>query len=259
MLHPLNAFQLKDAFRNRWLLIYGIITWLITDLLIRFSGSEAQVLVSLSNVLILFIPLIAAIQGGMYVYSNRDFVELMLTQPVTRHRLWFSLWTGFIVPFVVVLAAAIMLPFLYFLHSGAIMLQVVLLIGVIMLLAGVFSAVAFWISFSVDDRTRGLASLLGLWIGMAIIYDGLILIVLQMFADYPIDGWLLGLTAMNPIDLGRITMLLNMDTSSMMGYTGALFKQWMGPGGIVFALVLISLWIAGPLFLSYRTFNKKDF
>jgi Cu-processing system permease protein len=32
------------------------------------------------------------------------------------------------------------------------------------------------------------------------------------------------LSALNPIDLGRIFMMLKMDVSALMGYTGALYK-----------------------------------
>jgi Cu-processing system permease protein len=259
MKSPLISFQLKDALRNRWLLVYALVIWGITDLLLRFGGSDGQVLISLSNVLILFVPLIAVIQSAMYVYGNREYIELMLTQPVSRTQIWLSLWIGFSLPFVLVLFVAILLPFAYLLTSWATFAQVVLVAVTASLLSAIFSAVAFWLAFKIDDRTKGLAMVLGLWIVMAIIYDGLILILLQMFADYPIEGFLLAITVFNPIDLGRISMLLQMNTSAMMGYTGALFKQWMGAGGIFYALGLLIVWLTVPLTFSLRTFKNKDF
>ncbi len=39
---------------------------------------------------------------------------------------------------------------------------------------------------------------------------------------------MVGLSALNPIDLSRILILLQLDVSAMMGYTGAVFKDFFG-------------------------------
>lgn len=36
------------------------------------------------------------------------------------------------------------------------------------------------------------------------------------------------LSALNPIDLGRILVLLKMDVAALLGYTGAVFRQFLG-------------------------------
>jgi Cu-processing system permease protein len=50
-----------------------------------------------------------------------------------------------------------------------------------------------------------------------------------------------------------------MDISALMGYTGAIFREFLGTGwGIGFALVVLGLWVFIPIRLAVRVFRKKD-
>ena len=67
------------------------------------------------------------------------------------------------------------------------------------------------------------------------------------------------LSMLNPIDLARILILLKLDVSALMGYTGALFRLFYGNeyGQSISFLVLI-LWFLIPLILSLKKFKNKD-
>jgi Cu-processing system permease protein len=70
---------------------------------------------------------------------------------------------------------------------------------------------------------------------------------------------MVGITALNPIDLARILILLHLDVSAMMGYTGAIFKNFFGNQvGIIAAFTILLLWVAVPFLISLRKFRKKD-
>ena len=70
---------------------------------------------------------------------------------------------------------------------------------------------------------------------------------------------MIGISAFNPIDLGRILVLLKMDVSALMGYTGAVFNDFFGKTfGMITAIFVLVLWIAFPAWLSARKFNRKD-
>jgi Cu-processing system permease protein len=70
---------------------------------------------------------------------------------------------------------------------------------------------------------------------------------------------MVGITATSPIDLARILILLHLNVSAMMGYTGAIFKVFFGSGiGQTIAFSLLLLWIVIPFTLSLRIFKKKD-
>jgi len=70
---------------------------------------------------------------------------------------------------------------------------------------------------------------------------------------------MVGVSGLNPIDLGRILILLQLDISALMGYTGAIFKDFFGSklGATIAAFVLV-LWAVLPLLWSLRKFNAKD-
>jgi len=92
-----------------------------------------------------------------------------------------------------------------------------------------------------------------------LIYDGLVLLILFNFSDYPLEKFTLVLSALNPVDLGRIFIMLKMDVSALMGYTGALYKDFFGGfWGLLFTTGIMFLWIIVPLRLSVKYFRKKD-
>ena len=64
---------------------------------------------------------------------------------------------------------------------------------------------------------------------------------------------------LNPIDLGRIQILLKMDIAALMGYTGAVFKDFFGTAsGIIVTTIVLFLWIFIPVWFSTRKFKKMD-
>lgn len=70
---------------------------------------------------------------------------------------------------------------------------------------------------------------------------------------------MVGITALSPIDLSRILILLQLDVSAMMGYTGAIFKDFFGTSiGLVISFTLLILWIVVPFSISLIKFKRKD-
>jgi Cu-processing system permease protein len=64
---------------------------------------------------------------------------------------------------------------------------------------------------------------------------------------------------LNPIDLGRIQILLQMDISALMGYTGAVFRDFFGNStGILLSFLGLFIWIIFPMMISMKKFGKKD-
>jgi Cu-processing system permease protein len=118
---------------------------------------------------------------------------------------------------------------------------------------------AFLASVRSRDKARGIGFALLLWFYFALIYDGLVLLTLFAFSDYPMEKFTLLLSALNPIDLGRIYIMLKMDISALMGYTGALYKDFFGSGsGVLFTAGIMAIWAVVPLWLALRSFKRKD-
>ena len=109
------------------------------------------------------------------------------------------------------------------------------------------------------DKAKGIGIVILLWLYFSIIFDGLVLFILFQFADYPLEKMMVGMTAFNPIDLSRILILLKMDVSALMGYTGAIFKDFFGTNtGLIISFLVLITWVIIPTWLSLRRFNHKD-
>src|SRR5690606_35610978 len=98
------------------------------------------------------------------------------------------------------------------------------------------------------------------WLILTILYDALIMFVIAMFAEYPLERPVLALTLANPVDLGRIILVLSADESAMMGFTGALYRQFFGSSlGIWVSIAMLGLWASVPVWIGRRRFVSKDF
>ena len=107
---------------------------------------------------------------------------------------------------------------------------------------------------------RGLGAAVGLWLALTLLYDGLVLLAAFALADYPLERPMLALMLANPVDLARVLLLLRLDVSAPMGYTGAVFERFFGSaGGAALAAGALALWVAVPAMLGARAFRRKDF
>ena len=98
-----------------------------------------------------------------------------------------------------------------------------------------------------------------LWFFFALIFDGIILFILFSFQDYPLEKATIAMVALNPIDLARTIVLLQMDVSALMGMTGAIMQEFLGSAlGISYSIGVLLLWIITPLALALRVFRRKD-
>jgi len=216
---------------------------------------------SLMNVVIIVVPLFCIILGTMYLYNSREFIQLLLTQPIKRSSLFWGIYLGLSIPLVISFTVGMGIPYmLYSLNNASGLNSFFILLSIGILLTFIFVGISYLIAILFDDRIRGLATVIGLWLFFAVIYDGIILFVIYMFSDYPLEKPIIGLTIFNPIDLARILLLLKFDISALMGYTGAVFEKFFGSGlGIFISLGALTLWIVIPLIFAMRKFARKDF
>jgi Cu-processing system permease protein len=206
-------------------------------------------------VILFTVPLVSILFATIYLYNSSEFIELLLSQPIKRRKIWISLFLG--LSFSMILA--------FFVGAGIpLLLNSPDSIGVMMLLNGclitvIFTALAFLSSILTRDKAKGIGIAIMTWLFFALLFDGLVLFLLFQFQDYPIENAMVGITAFSPIDLARIQILLHLDVSAMMGYTGAIFKDFFGTStGLIITFLLMSLWAIIPFFISLKKFNRKD-
>lgn len=254
-------YTFLDILRSRWTIIYVGFYLITTIVLFRLTPDLDKVIVSLMNLVLILGPLIATMFGTMYYYNSREFIELLLAQPVKRTNIILGLYGGLGISLSLSALLGIGIPFLFYgiLVSPQIS-NFIILIVVGIFLSFVFSGLAFSIALRNENRIRGFSLAIVLWIIFAVLYDGLLLISLLLFKDYPLEKFALGASFLNPIDLSRILLLLKLDISAIMGYTGAVFKKFLGhlPGMLAVGTVMV-LWTGIPFMLIKRMAAKKDY
>jgi len=253
-------YELSNVARARWAVAYGLFFLLAAEALLRFAGGGPRAMLSLVNIVLFIIPLVSAVFGTVYLYDARAFTRLLLAQPVSRKQLFGGLYLGLSLP----LAGAFLLgaapPFLVRGLAGGAVGTFVALMAAGVLLTFVFTALAFVIAVRFEEKVRGLAVAIFLWLFFTIVYDGLVLAAVSAFSAFPLEKPVIALMLLNPVDLARVMLLMHFDVSALMGYTGAVFDRFFGSGlGMAISLSALVAWLAVPLLTGLHRFARKDF
>ncbi len=258
-----NIFKYSffEMVRSRWLFIYTGFYLVTTLALLFLSGELAKVIISMANVVLILTPLIGILLGTTYYYNSKEFMQLLMAQALSRWSIFMGMYGGMGVALCASALLGIGLPFLFFgIIESQDFIAFLVLMGVACILSVIFSLIAFFVAMRFDDKVKGLSISLFIWLFFAVIYDGLFLLLLLVFKEYPLDNLTLSMVVLNPIDLARILILLKLDLSAMMGYTGAVLSKFFGKGtGILFILASLSLWAVGPLWSLKRLGQSRDF
>jgi len=99
--------------RSRGVLAYTILLLGATEALLRFSGDSGKAMLSLLSLVVLVIPLVSLLFETTYLYGARDFIELLLAQPLRRGALFRGLYLGLSLPLAAGFVVGIGLPFLW--------------------------------------------------------------------------------------------------------------------------------------------------
>ncbi len=244
-----------DILRTRFVALYGLFLLISTIGLFQLDSDTSKVILSLLNIVLMVVPLVSVVFTTIYFFNSYEFTELLLAQPINRLSIFFSQYLSITISMILAYIVGVGIPIFIF-GSGTSGVTL-LLTGV--LLTTVFVSLAFLSSVLTRDKAKAIGLALLFWFYFSLIYDGLLLWVIYSFSDYPMEKATLVLVALNPIDLARIMMILQMDISALMGYTGAFYKNFFGSGlGTVFSVGILTVWTGIPIWVAARIFKKKD-
>lgn len=244
-----------DILRTRFILLYTLFLLVSTIALFQLDTDTGKVIMSLMNVVLMVIPLVSIVFTTIHFYNSYEFIELMLAQPVNRKVIYLSEYISTALSLCIAYSIGVGLPILLY----GITPSSLTLIYTGLMLTLVFVSLAFLASVLTRDKAKAIGITLLFWFYFSLIYDGLLLWIVYSFSDYPLEKITVGLVALNPIDLARIMMLLKLDISALMGYTGAFYQNFFGSfWGMTFSAGVLGLWIIFPLFMGNRIFIKKD-
>lgn len=254
-------YSFYDLIRSRWSYVYFAFYLLLGIVLLFLNNDLSKAVITLMNVIIILVPLIGTIFGIMYYYNSKEFTELLLAQPIRRSSIFLGQYLGVALSLSMSLVIGLGLPFVFYgiFNSSAIWdFSLLLITGTFLTL--IFTALAFNIALSNENKIKGFGYAILLWLFMAVIYDGIFLMSLIAFEEYPLDSFSLIGTMLNPIDLSRVLILLKLDISALLGYTGAVFQKFFGTNfGLIVSSTVLSLWVLIPTILIQIKARRKDF
>lgn len=255
------AFCLRDLLRSRFVLAYFLFHLAAGYGIMLYAPASSAGFGALLNLVLFLAPLCASVFGTLYFYQARGFQELMLAQPVGRNALLAGQGLALAFALCAAFALGLGIPTLWLGFTGSrdlAFLAVFLAGGVLLHLA--FLAIAFLIALSVEDRLRGFSASLAVWLFLVFLYDGALLLLITWLADYPLDKFAIAAVLLNPVDLERILVLMQLDASVLLGYTGASFRRFFGTGtGLAVSFAALCFWVAAPSALFFRRLARKDF
>jgi len=247
--------------RSRWSYVYFLFYLALGFVLLFLNNDVSKAVITLMNIIIVLVPLIGTIFGVMYYYNSKEFTELLLAQPIKRSSIFLGQYLGVAGSLTMSLVLGLGIPFVLYglLKSNAIFdFSLLLVVGAFLTL--IFTALSFNIALSNENRIKGFGYAVLLWLFLAVVYDGLFLMSLILFEEYPLDTFSLVATMFNPIDLSRTLILLKLDISALLGYTGAIFKSFFGTGlGFLISILMLTLWTVLPIFRLIYKSKRKDF
>jgi Cu-processing system permease protein len=248
-------YVLQDILRNKTVLAYAVFLLVVSVSMFNLGGGGAKGILSLLNIMLIVVPLVSVVFSTIHFYNSYEFIELLVAQPVPRSRIFMSQYIGLAGALTVALLIGVGIPTLLF--DSSILGFTMLAVGIGLTL--IFTSLALLASVLARDKAKGIGFALLLWFYFSLIYDGLVLLLMFWFADYPLEKFMWLFTALNPVDLARITILLQMDVAALMGFTGATYKAFFGSSmGIVFSIFVMLAWVIVPLWLGLRVFKRKD-
>src|SRR5688572_4947242 len=107
-------FTFYDMLRSWWAVLYFLFFLVSATSLLYFSGDFTKAVSSLLNIILLIVPLVSIIFGTMFYYNSREFVELLLAQPLKRSSIFLGQYLGLSISLVLSYCLGISIAFLIY-------------------------------------------------------------------------------------------------------------------------------------------------
>ena len=244
-----------DIVKNKIVLFYTLSLLIISLSIFNISETSEKAVISLLNIELIVLPLICGVFATIYFYNSAEFIEVLVAQPLRRKAIFRSILFGLVSALSLAFLAGVGIPLMLYAPDKTSL--IFLLSGVA--LTAAFTAFALVAAVFTKDKAKGIGVTILLWFYFTLIYDGLVLFILFQFSDYPIENYMIVMSCLNPVDLVRILILLKIDIAAIMGYTGALFKDFFGSyTGITISATVLIAWFVIPAWIAIRKFKRKD-
>jgi Cu-processing system permease protein len=261
--------ELRDAFRNRWFLLYAVAFAALSMALAWFSVSGAgsfgvagfgRTTAGLINLILLTVPLMGLTLGAMSLAGEREKGTLvyLLAQPISGAELLLGKFIGL----ALALTAALIIGFgltgivMAFAGGGGDFRVYLTLLILSVLLAIVSLSLGFLISAAVKKAATAVGLALFLWLVLVYFGDlGLMGTAVVMGLDVE---QLLTLALVNPLQVFKIAAVLDLrENLEVLGPAGIYaFRTY---GGALWPMLvgLLFVWVFAPFLLATQVFKRR--
>jgi len=266
----LTRKELRDAFRNRWFLMYAVSFALLS---LAFSSAAllgsgyygfanfGRTAASLINLVLLVVPLMGLVAGAQSIAAERERGTLayVLAQPVSRVEVFLGKFLGQ----ALALGGAIVGGFgisalvLALRGSGGEIGALLCLVGLAVLLSCASLSVGMLISTLTRSSAAALGSAIFLWLGLAFAGD-LALIGAAMMTKLGMNT-VFALNLLNPLSVYRMAAVLSLRSSlEILGPAGLYAVRTYGAMLFPFFVLALGMWVVLPLGGALRLFARRD-
>jgi len=217
---------------------------------------------SLANLGGFLIPLFALLLGVFSFLSDREYLEILATQPIPRSRVLLGKVCGLCLTVIAASAIGFGIP-------GAIIAMAIGTEGAVgylmvvvynTLLAVIFVGLSVFIALATGRKQIALGVAVGVWIFYELVYGMLMLgTTLYLPAKILKTSLLVGLFG-NPVDIARVLSLLHVGGPHLFGPAGATLIKLAGSTTMATVIGLVGLvaWIVIPVLLAMWIFKRQD-
>lgn len=265
--------ELVLAVRSRWTrsfaVLFAAVALAVAGAGYVVSGGSglqdfARTTVSLMQLVLLLVPMVALLLGVTTLATERGSAELVYSQPVARGTILAGTLLGL---FVALLAA----QSIGFGLSGLVIFMRVgdygigtfgLLLAASAVLTAIFLGLAAALAAGVTGRrrTRALAGALILWFVLVVLYDVVALGLASLLPSGTASRLLITAALANPVDAVRTGTLLAIEGPAAFGPASAALLRFSGGATGAAALIVASLlfWLTVPAAIGMRRLARAD-
>src|SRR3982751_2891121 len=145
-------YVMVDILRSKVIIAYTIFLLLISLSIFNLEDNAAKGLLSMLNIILIIVPLVSLIFSTIYMYNSAEFIELLLSQPIRRGQLLFSIYAGVSLSLLVAFALGAALPVIVLVGNST--AYIMAASGVA--LTAIFVAMAVLGSVITRDKAKGM-------------------------------------------------------------------------------------------------------
>lgn len=257
--------------RNRWVIFFAVL-FAVTTTVISYFGMVTsgyagfqdfiRTAASLANLGGFLIPLFALLLGVFSFISDREYLEILITQPIPRSRVLLGKIGGLCLTVISASAVGFGIP-------GAVIAMAIgtngatgylMVVVYNTLLAVIFVGLSVLIALLARRRQIALGIAVGVWIFFELVY-GMLMLGTTLFFPAKIlkTSLLVGLFG-NPVDIARVLSLLHVGGPHLFGPAGATLVKLAGSPvtATLFGILGLVCWVVLPVLAAMRIFERQD-